>query len=85
MLAFDLVREARLVPGIEQALTREYRFVSRAMEYGDILEGIRAALIDRDRQPCWKHASISAVPQELVDLFKDDAPGGDPDFKSLQG
>ena len=85
LLAFDLIREARSVPGIEQALTREYRFVSRAMEYGDILEGIRAALIDRDRQPCWKHASISEVPQELVDQFKDDAPGGDPDFKTLQG
>ncbi|ASJ72889.1 enoyl-CoA hydratase/isomerase family protein [Granulosicoccus antarcticus] len=85
LLAFDLVRQSRSVPGIEPALTREYRFVSRAMEYGDILEGIRAALIDRDRQPNWKHASISAVPQALIDQFKDDAPGGDPDFKSLQG
>ena len=85
LLAFDLVREARSVPGIEQALTREYRFVSRSMEHGDILEGIRAALIDRDRQPNWKHASISEVPQELIDQLKDEASGGDPVFTSLQG
>lgn len=81
MLAFDLVREARKVPGIEKALGREYRFVSRAMETGDILEGIRAALIDRDRQPAWKHSSIDEVPQELIDTFKESAPGGDLEFQ----
>lgn len=84
-LAFDLVRQSRLEPGIEKALEREYRFVSRAMESCDILEGIRAALIDRDRKPAWKHASIADIPQELIDLLKDDAPGGGPVFTSLQG
>lgn len=84
-LAFDLVRQARANPGIEKALIREYRFVSRAMESCDILEGIRAALIDRDRNPSWKYASISEIPQQLIDQLKDDAPGGDPVFKSLQG
>ncbi len=75
-LSFDLVREARAIPGIDNALGREYRFVSRVMESGDILEGIRAALIDRDRNPSWKHSSIDVIPQELIDLFKQDAPGG---------
>ncbi len=84
-LAFDLVREARTAPGIVKALSREYRFVSRAMESGDILEGIRAALIDRDRKPSWKYPSISEIPQELINQFKDDAPGGNPDFKPLRG
>ncbi|MFK7862055.1 MAG: enoyl-CoA hydratase/isomerase family protein [Granulosicoccus sp.] len=84
-LAFDLVRAARSEPGIEKALIREYRFVSRAMESCDILEGIRAALIDRDRNPSWKHASIAEVPQELIDQLKDASPGGDPVFTSLQG
>ena len=82
-LAFDLVRQARLEPGIEKALEREYRFVSRAMESCDILEGIRAALIDRDRTPVWKHASIAEIPKELINQLKDDAPGDGPVFKSL--
>lgn len=81
-LAFDLVRQARTQPGIEKALIREYRFVSRAMESCDILEGIRAALIDRDRNPVWKHASIAEIPRTLIDQLKDDAPGDGPVFKS---
>ncbi len=84
-LSFDLVREARATPGIDKALSREYRFVSRVMECGDILEGIRAALIDRDRKPVWKHSSIESIPQELIDQLKDEVPGDSPVFKPLQG
>ena len=82
-LAFDLVRKARSEPGIEQALGREYRFVSRAMESCDILEGIRAALIDRDSTPIWKHSLIAEIPQELIDQLKDEAPGAKPVFNTL--
>ncbi|WP_438990108.1 enoyl-CoA hydratase/isomerase family protein [Lentibacter sp.] len=42
---------------IRAALTLEYRFTARAMEHGDFLEGIRAAIIDKDRSPRWKHAA----------------------------
>lgn len=46
---------------IEKTLDLEFRFTSRAMEFGDFLEGIRAAIIDKDRAPRWKH-DINAVP-----------------------
>ncbi len=83
-LTFDLVRAARAEPGIEKALIREYRFVSRAMESCDILEGIRAALIDKDRNPSWKHGSIAQVSHVLIDQLKDPAPDGDVQFTSTQ-
>ncbi|MGH1424085.1 MAG: enoyl-CoA hydratase/isomerase family protein [Pseudooceanicola sp.] len=38
------------------ALAQEYRFTARAMEHGDFLEGIRAQIIDRDRNPQWRYA-----------------------------
>ena len=41
---------------IRRALGLEYRFTYRAMEEGDFLEGIRAAIIDKDRAPHWQHA-----------------------------
>ena len=41
---------------IRQALALEYRFTHRAMEHSDFLEGIRAAIIDKDRNPKWRHA-----------------------------
>ncbi|WP_187429659.1 3-sulfolactaldehyde reductase [Roseobacter fucihabitans] len=42
---------------IEKALDLEYRFTSRAMEHGDFIEGIRAAIIDKDRKPNWQYAN----------------------------
>jgi enoyl-CoA hydratase len=39
---------------IEKALDLEYRFTARAMEHADFLEGIRAAIIDKDRSPKWR-------------------------------
>lgn len=46
---------------IGRALEFEYRFSSRAMEHGDFLEGIRAAIIDKDRTPRWRH-EVGPVP-----------------------
>ncbi|WP_037309236.1 enoyl-CoA hydratase/isomerase family protein [Ruegeria halocynthiae] len=39
---------------LRKALDLEYRFTFRAMEHGDFLEGIRAQIIDKDRNPNWQ-------------------------------
>ncbi len=49
-------RLRRAGTSIREALELEYRFTYRAMEHGDFLEGIRAAVIDKDRNPKWKHS-----------------------------
>ena len=62
---------------IRDALTLEYRFTARAMAEGDFLEGIRAAIIDKDRAPKWRHdatqdltaaaeAMLAPLPQDLT-------------------
>ncbi|KPQ14579.1 MAG: 2,3-dehydroadipyl-CoA hydratase PaaF [Rhodobacteraceae bacterium HLUCCO18] len=56
--AVDLIRRVRALDTIEAALELEYRFTSRSMEKGDFLEGIRAAIIDKDRQPRWQHETM---------------------------
>lgn len=50
---------------MRKALELEYRFTYRAMERGDFLEGIRAAIIDKDRSPRWQYAD-AAVPAVAV-------------------
>nr|WP_299674642.1 3-hydroxyisobutyrate dehydrogenase [uncultured Roseobacter sp.] len=50
---------------IAKALDLEYRFTYRSMELGDFLEGIRAAIIDKDRTPAWQYADQS-VPAASV-------------------
>ena len=50
---------------IAKALDHEYRFTYRAMEHGDFLEGIRAAIIDKDRNPQWQYGDMK-VPAVAV-------------------
>jgi enoyl-CoA hydratase len=56
-------------PGIsvKDALILEYRMVSQILLRHDFYEGIRAALIDRDRLPKWKLATLEEVSSDDVD------------------
>ncbi|SDB07278.1 Enoyl-CoA hydratase/carnithine racemase [Pseudidiomarina indica] len=36
---------------------------------GDFAEGVRALLIDKDKQPNWQHASVADVEAETIDEF----------------
>ena len=56
-----LVRRVRGPDTIEHALGMEYRFTSRSASEGDFVEGIRAAIIDKDRTPQWQPATVEAV------------------------
>lgn len=47
---------------LDKALDLEYRFTARAIEHGDFLEGIRAAIIDKDRSPKWQYADGTVPP-----------------------
>ncbi len=49
----ELVRRARREPGLNAALIRELRCTWHCISEGDLLEGIRAAVVDRDRKPVW--------------------------------
>ena len=69
-MTYTLEMLSRLSPTskIEDALDLEYRFTSRAQEFGSFQEGIRAAIIDKDRKPKWKF-KIDEVPKEIIDEF----------------
>ncbi|MCB1389646.1 MAG: enoyl-CoA hydratase/isomerase family protein [Rhodobacteraceae bacterium] len=55
---------ALLRPGpasLEEALKQEYRATWRIMELGDFIEGVRAQILDKDRNPRWKHVAPGDV------------------------
>ena len=54
--ALEIIHRVRNRDDIRYALDQEYRFTFRAMEHGDFLEGIRAQIIDKDRNPQWKYS-----------------------------
>jgi len=63
--AIEMIHRTRGQNDIRRALELEYRFTYRAMEHGDFVEGIRAAIIDKTRDPAWKH-DIDALPPVAV-------------------
>ncbi|TCP63299.1 enoyl-CoA hydratase [Rhodovulum bhavnagarense] len=67
-IACTIEMQNRLTPRatIRDALALEYRFTYRAPQHSDFLEGVRAAIIDKDRSPSWRHHALTAVSQEEV-------------------
>lgn len=51
----EILRRLSATRDVRTSLEMEYRFVYRALEHSDLIEGIRAAVIDKDRTPNWKH------------------------------
>lgn len=78
--ALMILSVIRGATSMQTALRNEYRFVSRVLEHGDFLEGIRAIVIDKDRMPVWRHKDIGAVPADLVTMMQSEAEGGDLDL-----
>ncbi|MFS0853779.1 enoyl-CoA hydratase/isomerase family protein [Microbacterium sp. 179-I 3D4 NHS] len=61
-VTLDAVREARRAPDLRAALEGEYRRVLWFVnEHPDLVEGIRAQLIDKDRTPRWQPATIAEL------------------------
>ena len=69
-MTYTIEMLSRLSPKstIEDALNLEYRFTSRAQEFGSFQEGVRAAIIDKDRKPNWQF-EINAVPKKIINEF----------------
>ncbi|MEU6056820.1 enoyl-CoA hydratase/isomerase family protein [Streptomyces sp. NPDC047097] len=69
------VRRARRLGPLERVLEQEYRVSCAALSHPDFVEGVRAQVIDKDRQPRWRPAALAEVSDEDVRRFF--APLGD--------
>lgn len=56
------IRNAAAMTSLEDCLRQDYRLCVRFLGHPDLREGIRAAVIDKDRKPRWHPASLAEVP-----------------------
>jgi enoyl-CoA hydratase len=61
-----LLKAARIADRLETCLAHEYRAACRLLETHDLYEGIRAAVIDKDRAPKWRPASLAEIDDATV-------------------
>ena len=71
------VRRAATLPSLDDVLVQEYRVSCASLRSHDFVEGIRAQLVDKDRNPRWSPSSLAAVTEaDVAEYF---APA-DPDL-----
>ncbi len=61
------LREARRLDDLHPVLVNDYRSISRSLRTHDLPEGIRAAILDKDRTPVWAPSTLEGVTPEMVE------------------
>ena len=64
-----MLREARGSRDLETCLEREFAGTCQVVKVPDFYEGIRAAIIDKDRNPKWSPATLADVAPDSVEAF----------------
>ena len=68
-VALEAIRRAAELDTLEDVLRQEYRTSVGALRSHDLVEGIRAQVIDKDRNPKWSPASLAAVTTADVEAY----------------
>jgi enoyl-CoA hydratase len=64
--AFELIAMNRGAPDLRTALDNELRFTWRSQSHGEFVEGVRAQIIDKDRNPRWKTPLLEDVTRDMI-------------------
>ncbi|MCG6495895.1 enoyl-CoA hydratase/isomerase family protein [Kitasatospora sp. A2-31] len=62
---------------LTETLVQEYRVSCAALAHHDLVEGIRAQVVDKDRNPRWSPAALVDVDDRAVAAFFEPPAGGD--------
>jgi enoyl-CoA hydratase len=68
-VALEAVRRATKLDSREDVLRQEYRVSCSTLRTQDLVEGIRAQVVDKDRNPNWSPPSLAAVNADDFEAF----------------
>jgi enoyl-CoA hydratase len=61
------LRAALRFDRVERSFEQDYRIALACVAGHDFIEGIRAAIVDKDRNPAWRPDNLAAVTPDIVD------------------
>ncbi len=61
------IRSAVSFATVEESFQQDYRISLACIAEHDFIEGIRATIVDKDRNPVWRPAKLEDVTQDIVD------------------
>ncbi|WP_197515017.1 enoyl-CoA hydratase/isomerase family protein [Mycobacterium sp. 1245805.9] len=68
-VALQAVRRAAKMETLEEVLVQDYRVSSASARSHDLVEGIRAQIIDKDRNPKWSPATLAEITAADVEAY----------------
>jgi enoyl-CoA hydratase len=68
-LTLKMLRLGRSSASLKECLVREYRAALGVYASADFVEGIRAAIIDKDRDPKWSPPRIEDVTPQMIESY----------------
>ncbi len=71
-LTLRALRSARQTRNLAASLRQEFRLAQMCARGHDLVEGIRAAIVDKDRHPSWSPARLEDVTPAIVDASFND-------------
>lgn len=75
-VTLEAIRRAAGLASVRDCLAQDFRISSRFLCHPDLVEGIRARVVDKDRSPRWSPGSLAEVTRSQVASFL--APFDDP-------
>lgn len=64
-MVLEMLRRGRGL-SLEQCLAMELQAIAQWFDEGDFIEGVRAVIVDKDRNPQWRFAQVEQVPMALL-------------------
>ncbi|ORV43349.1 3-hydroxyisobutyryl-CoA hydrolase [Mycolicibacter engbaekii] len=68
-VTLEAVRRAGRLASLEEVLIQEFRVSCASLRTHDLVEGIRAQLVDKDRNPQWAPATLAEVTAADIDAY----------------
>lgn len=66
-VSLKLLLDGATMPTFEDEMRQEYAVVTRIVQRPDIVEGVRAVIVDKDHAPKWEPATPEGVSDHMID------------------